>query len=31
MNFEGWLLAGNLGRAEGEMEEFMAMFHCIHV
>jgi len=31
MNFEGWLLAGNLGSAEGEMEEVMALFHCIHV
>jgi len=27
MNFVGWLLAGNLGRAEGKMEEVMAMFH----
>jgi len=31
MNFEGWLLAGNLGSAEGEIEEFMAMFHYIYV
>jgi len=31
MNFEGWLLAGNLGRAEGEMEVVMAMFHSIRV